>query len=227
MRPEPAAVAPETVAPIEVRVSPSSVLRALVWGGAPAVLLLHAPGGDLDDWDGLPVAIARRIGLGVAAFDLPGHGLSDAVATGAGDLDETIGTLLSTPQLGTVRAVVAAGATAVALLSVAAGRPLAGVVCLAPRGWDVTAATLPRSPRVPKLFVETGGDAVELAATRRLATAVGGWSAVFAAGGQSDGIGDEAWLMAGPRSAQLRDQIAAFLHECLARDSATTDAGSP
>ncbi len=68
------------VAPIEVAPTGFPRLRGLRWGAEPATLLLHAPGGDLDDWRDLPPLLARRTGLGAVALDLPGHGLSDDAA---------------------------------------------------------------------------------------------------------------------------------------------------
>src|SRR6476620_10678131 len=54
------------------------VVRGQRWGPAPdRVLLLHEPGTDLDAWGSLPARLAQELMIGVAAFDLPGHGLSD------------------------------------------------------------------------------------------------------------------------------------------------------
>ncbi|MGI9255197.1 MAG: hypothetical protein ACR2J8_15750, partial [Thermomicrobiales bacterium] len=54
------------------------VLRGLGWpGGAGGVILLHAPGGDLDDWQDLPAIIAGETGAAALALDLPGHGMSE------------------------------------------------------------------------------------------------------------------------------------------------------
>jgi len=201
-----------------VKVSPPGLplLRGIRWGDEPATLLLHAPGGDLDDWQDLPLLLARRTGFGAVALDLPGHGLSDDAGRrerGAQRLAEVIRTLAVAGESSRVRAIVAAGETALALLAVAPTLDLAGIVCLSPAAPGSGSNPVARSPKVPKLFLAWSGDGNEITRTRALATEAGGWTIVSGFAGPGPG----AALLDGPWGDQARDQIAAFLQECLLR----------
>ncbi len=64
--------------PIEFRGPATQALRGLIFGaGERWVILVHAEGQDLDVWRPLAHLLADR-GLCALAFDLPGHGASDA-----------------------------------------------------------------------------------------------------------------------------------------------------
>ena len=63
-----------------VEVGPERRLSALVWGDAPAELvLLHGGAQNAHTWDTVAMALARPL----VAIDLPGHGHSDAPAQGS------------------------------------------------------------------------------------------------------------------------------------------------
>ena len=201
------------VAPFELAPPGIPLLRGLRWGGEPGILLLHAPGGDLDDWRDLPSSLARRTVHGAVALDLPGHGLSDGSAADADRLVALIRAVTGAPPMSRVRAVVAAGESALALLRVVAERPLAGIACLSPTAPESDAAPLPRSPRVPKLLLARSGDGGDLPRSRRLATASGGWTIVTGLAGPGSGTA----LLDGPAGSQARDEIVCFLRDCLLR----------
>jgi pimeloyl-ACP methyl ester carboxylesterase len=203
-----------SAAPIEIAPAGFPILRGLGWGTEPSILLLHAPGGDLDDWRDLPALLALRTGAGTQSFDLPGHGLSEDPLCPS--LEPLLAALLQTEAMGGVRIVVAAGETAVAALRVADTVSLTGVVAFSPLGHDVQrpgAPALPRSPRVAKLFLTTGQPSGDADRCRQLAQAVGGWAMVVALGGPSA----VAALLDGPRGAQIRDTVAGFARERLLR----------
>jgi alpha-beta hydrolase superfamily lysophospholipase len=66
------------VVPIEFRGPSTQVLRGLMFGsGERWVILVHGEGQDLDAWRPLTRLLAGRE-LRIMAFDLPGHGASDA-----------------------------------------------------------------------------------------------------------------------------------------------------
>ena len=213
--PTAAAVSPAPVTPVEIAPPGGPLLRGLCWVGEPGILLLHAPGGDLDDWRDLPPLLAQRTGLGTLALDLPGHGLSAGAPADAAlaRLPALVRALLDDPAIAGVRAVVAAGESALALLHAAAAGPLAGIVCLSPDAPGTELGPLPRSPRVPKLLLAHSGDGDDLPRTRQLANTVGGWTVVIGLAGQGPG----AALLDGPAGSQSRDKIAGFLRQCLHR----------
>ena len=71
---------PPTVGRAEVEVGPGRELSALVWGDAPAELvLLHGGAQNAHTWDTVAMALGRPL----VAIDLPGHGHSDAPAEGS------------------------------------------------------------------------------------------------------------------------------------------------
>lgn len=201
---------------VEVAPPGFPLLRGIRWGTESATLLLHAPGGDLDDWRDVPILLVQRTGFGVVALDLPGHGLSDDPLPRQGDprrLAELIQAVMTEVGPGPVRAAVAAEATARALLHAAPALSLAGLVCLSPSSPDPHSDPLPRSPQIPKLFLASSGTGDELPQTRKLAAEVGGWAVVSSVAARGPG----AMLLDGPGGAQARDQITGFLRECLLR----------
>lgn len=65
--------------PAEFEAEDGLMLRGQLWQRGPhAALLVHRPGGDLDRWAPLAVAL-EAVDVSVLAFDLRGHGLSDGV----------------------------------------------------------------------------------------------------------------------------------------------------
>jgi pimeloyl-ACP methyl ester carboxylesterase len=193
-----------------------AVARGHRWGDAPAILLLHAPGPDrdLDDWRDLPALLAAETGAGLLALDLPGHGLSDDGGA-ADDPAALLAAIRSASDGRSLRAVVAAGETAGALLAAGPDLDLDGLVCFSPAGAAVAdPVALPRSPRLPKLLLaRSGGNSAEVRHARALSRAVGGWAVVV--GVAADGPG--AALLDGPSGGPVRDHVAGFLRECLTR----------
>ncbi|HYO29386.1 MAG TPA: alpha/beta fold hydrolase, partial [Thermomicrobiales bacterium] len=213
---QPGAAAPVSIDPVALAPPGFPLLRGIRWGTDPAILLLHAPGGDLDDWRDLPPRLAHRTESGTVALDLPGHGLSDESPDHDDDperLVDLLKSVIATTDCTGVRAVVAAGATATALLRVVADVHLSGIVCLSPELPQPEARPLPRSPRVPKLLLVRGGESDELPRARQLAAEVGGWTIVSGV----TGAGPNGMPPDGPRGDQVHDQIAGFLFECLLR----------
>ena len=74
---------PPTVRRAVVEVGPGRQLSALVWGEAPAELvLLHGGAQNAHTWDTVAMALGRPL----VAIDLPGHGHSDAPSEGSLDV---------------------------------------------------------------------------------------------------------------------------------------------
>lgn len=74
---------PPAVRRTSVEVAPGRQLSALVWGEAPAELvLLHGGAQNAHTWDTVAMALGRPL----VAIDLPGHGHSDAPAEGSLDV---------------------------------------------------------------------------------------------------------------------------------------------
>jgi pimeloyl-ACP methyl ester carboxylesterase len=202
---------------VEIALPGGAVVRGQRWGADPAILLLHAPGSDrdLDDWGDLPAALAAAVGAGVLALDSPGHGLSDDGDLG-NDPAVLVSAICATPAGHAIRAVVAAGETAGALLAAGPVFPLAGLVCVSPASDRLANPNaLPRSPRLPKLLlVRSGADNQELEHARSVSRAVGGWAVVVGISANGPGTA----LLEGASAAAVRDHVAGFLRECLARN---------
>lgn len=106
-----------TVRRESVQVAPDRRISALVWGCAPAgVVLLHGGGQNAHTWDTVLLALGRP----AVAIDLPGHGHSDGPDAGqpliegyARDVAVAIGELA--PQARTLIGMSAGGLTAIAL----------------------------------------------------------------------------------------------------------------
>jgi pimeloyl-ACP methyl ester carboxylesterase len=194
-----------------------AALRGLRWGNAPDIaLLLHEPGADLDAWATLPSAIARQLEIESIAVDLPGHGLSDDPWDPA-RLPDLLRALPDfAPDAGR-RFLIAAGASAVAALEQVSAIELSGLVCLSPSspGAEVK---LPRSPRVPKLFVAGSLAGSDLDSARRLATSCGGWTVVTSLPVPERGTR----LLASEWGGQLIEQIITFLRDCQQRPAHTS-----
>ncbi len=188
------------------------IIRGFRWGKGPdTVLLLHEPGADIDAWTTLPVEIARQLEIETVAVDLPGHGLSDDPWDPARLTDLLRHVPEFAPAAGR-RFVVAGGSPAMAALQQASAIGLAGLVCLSPEVPE-DGRNLPRSPRLPKLFVAGSLAGSDLNDARQLATACGGWSVVTSLPVAERGTG----LLASSWGAQLVEQIVAFLGDCQRR----------
>lgn len=198
----PAAHAEEYTTPWGVKV------RGERWGAGPdRVLLLHEPGADIDAWLGLPRAIARALPVGAVAYDLPGHGLSDDPWE-PGRLPDLLRASIANRDEDGRTILIAAGDTAGAALSLAAGLPLAGLVCLSPGGVSMP---VERSPRVPKLLLAGAPVEDDVDRARALAGQAGGWAMVTSVPVNARGAGllDSGW------QARITEEIIGFLRDCL------------
>jgi pimeloyl-ACP methyl ester carboxylesterase len=202
---------PSTVVEPIAFVLPGSGLtvRGQHWrGDGNWVVLVHAPGEDLDAWGDLPEEFAAA-GYDALAFDLPGHGLSDgdwepgllprsiaAALTFAGDAGARRRFL--------VTAGVAAGASLAAL-----SRSLADAwIALSPIASDAELAANPSVP-VPKLILVGAGDPAAVEAAEQLYRWSTGWTVSSTFGGAENGTR----LLHGEWGAQAREQMLKFLND--------------
>ncbi len=205
---------------IEFSLSWGPVIRGLRWGGGPDVaLFLHEPGADVDAWGGVPARVARSLDVETIAFDLPGHGLSD----GPWALErilELVRVLTTRLERDDEEAqsrgyVIAAGEIAHSALLQAADLQFAGLVMLSPCSAETPDVTVPRSPMVPKLMIAGSLSDQDLASTRQLASASGGWAVVTSVPVATRGTG----LLATPWAERITEEIIAFLRDCRGRDT--------
>jgi pimeloyl-ACP methyl ester carboxylesterase len=188
------------------------IIRGFRWGKGPdTVLLLHEPGLDLDSWTTLPVEIARQLEIETIAVDLPGHGLSDDPWDPA-RLPDLLRHLPDLEATARRRFLMVTGSPAITALEQVSAIELAGLVCLSP-AIPEDGQNLPRSPRLPKLFVAGSLAGNDLLEARRLATACGGWAVVTALPVAERGTG----LLTSSWAVQLIEQIVAFLRDCQRR----------
>ena len=131
---------------------------------------------DIDAWGALPARLAQELLIGVAAFDLPGHGLSDDPWELA-RLGDVLRALVGRAELPFRQVLITAGLTASAALAVAPGLQRVGLVCLSP-GTSPGEAAPPRSPETPKLFFASALAGADLGNARTLASNSGGWANV-------------------------------------------------
>jgi pimeloyl-ACP methyl ester carboxylesterase len=184
-------------------------VRGQHWrGDANWVVLVHAPGADLDAWGDLPEEFATA-GYDVLAFDLPGHGLSD------GDweprlLPRSIAAALAfAGEAGArrrflVTAGVAAGASLAAL-----SRSLADAwIALSPIASDGELAANPSVP-VPKLILVGAADPAAVEAAEQLYHWSTGWTVSSTFGGAENGTR----LLRGDWAGQAREQMLKFLND--------------
>jgi pimeloyl-ACP methyl ester carboxylesterase len=111
--------APPTVRRASVEVAPGRRISALMWGSAPAELvLIHGGAQNAHTWDTVALALDRPL----VAVDLPGHGHSDGAAAAGGhhraeslavDVGKAIAVLA--PAAGAVVGMSLGGLTAIAL----------------------------------------------------------------------------------------------------------------
>ena len=195
---------------IEQRLSWGSILRGVRLGaGADRALLLHESSRDIDAWRSLPRLIAVSLAVEVVALDLPGHGLSDGPWQ-PNRLHALIREVLLT--MPATRFVIAAGATALAALQLAADQDLAGLISLSPDA-PHHGSGLARSPRVPKLFFAGSAAGDDLETARRLASSGGGWAVVTSlpVGERGTGLLTTEW------GGRIGEETAAFLRDCRRR----------
>ena len=195
---------------VEIALDGCGVVRGLRWPGSDrAMILLHAPGGDLDDWRDLPATITSVTGFSALALDLPGCGMSDEPAApwSVAALLAAAGAHLGLPPSRCM--VAAAGETAIDTLAMDPMPPIAGLIALAP----AAGATVSRSPRLSKLLFAAATEQGQLQQTRELANRAGGWAIVSAI---TPGDNDP-WLLDGPWGVHVREQAAAFARDCLNR----------
>jgi hypothetical protein len=204
--------------PIEVALPGLPTMRGQRWGaGAPAALLLHEPGADLDAWGVLPALLARRLEAAIDVLDLPGHGLSDDPWEPARLADLLAALRDHAGSMGP--AIVAAGDTAGVALALAASLRPAAIVALSPAGFDPADSAIERSPRVPKLLFAGAHDGDALARARLAANTLGGWAVVSSVPTAERG----AAILAGRWGASVADDIAGFLREALTRRKTMRD----
>src|SRR3954453_3078427 len=109
-----------------------TVVRGQRWGAQPdRILLVHEPGTDLDAWGALPAQLAEELMFGVAAFDLPGHGLSDDPWEPA-RLGDVLRALVGRAELPFRQVLITSGLTAGAALAVVPDLHRLGLICLSP-----------------------------------------------------------------------------------------------
>lgn len=206
-----AANAVPTARAVELPLPWGQTMRGLRWLGAgPPILLLHAPGTDLDAWGALPATLAAALHADVFAYDLPGHGLSDDPWEPE-TLPDIIRQAARHVAAGRPLAIVAAGQSANVALTVASGVPLLGNVGLSPGVPD----SPPRSPTTPKLFFAGAQATDDLTNARGLASSCGGWSLVTSI--PTNARGTE--LLATDWSSRITQQIVVFLRDCLRQHS--------
>ena len=109
--------------------------------GAPAIVLVHESGRDLDGWGATLERLAGH-GFGVLAFDLRGHGASDGdVSQAHVTMDVQAAILAASPDGGAV-VVVSAGDTAAGATAAAVHANAAGLVLISP-SYRCTTPALP------------------------------------------------------------------------------------
>lgn len=193
---------------IEVGLPWGTVVRGQRWGALPdRILLVHEPGTDLDAWGSLPARLAEELMFGVAAFDLPGHGLSDDPwePDRAGDV---LRALVGRAELPFRQVLITADLTAGAALDVAPDLQRVGLVCLSPETSPGT-MTPPRSPEVPKLFFASAHAGGEIDNARTLASNSGGWANVNSLAVEETGTA----LLACRWSEQVEEGIISFARD--------------
>lgn len=140
---------------VEFRLPDGVVIRGQRWPGSlPAVVLVHAPGGDrdLDDWRPL-VPYLLGEGVEIVSIDLRGHGASDGTWAETTAVDDLAGVFGAVGQVADCVVVCAAGASCPATLAAMDRTRVAGLVLLSP---ELHGAPAPRGAGVPKLLVVGG-----------------------------------------------------------------------
>ncbi len=187
------------------------VLRGQCWGGGVnLVILVHAPGGDLDAWDNLPLHLADS-GLAVITFDLPGHGLSDD----PWEPDLLAGSIRAVVdyarRLGATRVFLVAARTSVpSALQVAAVGGVDALVALSPPDiQDDRDVVNGPTATLPKLLLVGAKEEGALLAAQRFWRRCIGWTVLSTLPTCKQGTD----LLAGPWGRQALEQIVTFLRD--------------
>ncbi len=147
--------------------------------------------------------------FGVAAFDLPGHGLSDD-SWEPDRLEDVLRALVARAELPFRQVLITAGLTASAALDVASDLQRVGLVCLSP-GASPGAMAPPRSPETPKLFFASALAGVDLDNAHTLASSTGGWANVTSLAVEETGTA----LLASRWSEQVEEGVVSFARDFL------------
>jgi hypothetical protein len=187
-----------------------TVIRGQRWGAAPdRVLLVHEHGTDIDAWGALPARLAQEVLIGVAAFELPGHGLADDPWE-PDRLGDVLRALVGRAELPFRQVLITAGLTAGAALDIASELQRVGLVCLSPET-SPGAMAPPRSPETPKLFFASALIGAELDNARTLASNSGGWATVTSLAVAETGTA----ILASRWSEQVEEGIVSFARDFL------------
>jgi hypothetical protein len=200
--------APRDPRAVEIALSWGPVVRGLRWSNGPDLaLFLHEPGADLDAWGALPWRVADSLTIATLALDLPGHGLSDDPWEPE-RLPALIHETLGDPPA-VHRFIIAAGATALVALCLAADLGLSGLVALSPDAPALEAQPA-RSPQIPKRVFAGSRAGDDLRTARRLASITGGWAVVTSIPVADRGTA----LLTSTWGARIGAELIAFLREC-------------
>ncbi|MHB8590051.1 MAG: alpha/beta hydrolase [Candidatus Dormibacteraceae bacterium] len=191
--------------PAEFMCDDGVTLRAHLWNrGQDVALLVHQPGGDLDRWIQLALAL-DEIGVSVLAFDLRGHGLSDGTWN-PDRLGQDIGGALSwlRERYGGISILIAEGLGADESVKVADDGTIAALVLLSPIQPPGQGG---RDSACPKLIVVGGQDPDRLAVARDFCDHIVGPHLLLDLPTKAQG----ADLLRGPFSMKVIESINAFL----------------
>jgi len=108
---------------------------------------------------------------------------------------------------------VLAGGAALAVLYDEPPPNLAGLVLIAPPAPAGSERDPVHTPRLPKLLLVPSADPERIRALRALATRAGGWAIVSRVAAEDE----DALLLGGPWGVHVREQVVAFVRDCLYR----------
>jgi pimeloyl-ACP methyl ester carboxylesterase len=190
-------------------------VRGYRWsGGSNWIILLHAPGHDLDTWSDLPLALAAE-GYAVLQIDLPGHGLSDDPWAPSRATTLVSALTAHARAAGAARCfAIAAGALAGAALG---ARGVDALVALSP----VAGNESPNGPTPPTLILVGGLDRAAATAADAFFRLTRGWAV-----SSTLGTGDQGTtILGGNWGGHGREQILGFLRHY--RDGGGARPGRP
>jgi pimeloyl-ACP methyl ester carboxylesterase len=191
-----------TLEAVEIEASDGIVLRGEVDPrGSDWAVLVHDPGGDLDAWRPIFVAIAE-CGLTVLAFDLRGHGGSDGGVAPASTAGDTWAAVAYARRRGAERIYIGVmGSATRAALEAAAASSCSALFALGPVGEE-----LDRVPPVARLALIASKDETQAAAGKELARS-SGWTLVIQVPVADRGRD----LLVGTWAPSIRDHVLTFL----------------